>query len=94
MKFTTTTEIARKGSKIFQEYDEAIVLNNNKNIWLILGWKLAQAVLDSGILQQLREELWELNDKETVELIKAHREWKQTDSISLEDFLKENNIKI
>ncbi|MBT3726673.1 hypothetical protein HOG21_03060 [bacterium] len=32
MQFTTTTEIARKGSKIFTEYDEAIVLNNNKHI--------------------------------------------------------------
>jgi hypothetical protein len=32
MKFTTTTEIARKGSKIFKTYDEAIVLHNNKNI--------------------------------------------------------------
>jgi hypothetical protein len=32
MEFTTTTEIARQGSKIFEKYDEAIVLNNNKNI--------------------------------------------------------------
>jgi len=92
MKFTTTTEIARKGSKVFKEYDEAIVLHNNKNIWLLLGWKLAQAVLDSGVLQQIREELWELNDKETVETIKAYREWKQTDSISLEDFRKKYNM--
>ena len=53
MKFTTTTEIARKGSKIFQEYDEAIVLNNNKNIWLILGWKLALAVLITKNLKNM-----------------------------------------
>ena len=36
MYFTTTTEIARKGSKIFSTYDEAIVLNNNKNIGVLL----------------------------------------------------------
>ena len=63
MNFTTTTEIARKWSKIFKELDEAIVLNNNKNIWMLLWWKLAQALLDSGVLQQIKEELWELEDK-------------------------------
>jgi hypothetical protein len=36
MDFTSTTEMARKGSKIFQEYDEVIVLNNNKPQGLLL----------------------------------------------------------
>ncbi len=57
MNFTTTTEIARKGSKIFEIYDEAIVLNNNKNIGLILWWELANALIDSGILFELKRQL-------------------------------------
>lgn len=92
MKFTTTTEIARKGSKIFQTYDEAIVLHNNKNIWLLLGWDLAQALLDSWVLQQLREELWEINDKETTDLIVWYKEWKKSDSISLNDYRKKYEL--
>lgn len=92
MQFTTTTEIARKWSKIFSEMDEAIVLNNNKNIWLLLWWELAKAVLDSWILQQLREELWEINDKETVDTIKKYRNWDRSWSISLADYKKKYGI--
>jgi len=92
MQFTTTTEIARKWSKIFSEFDEAIVLNNNKNIWLLLWWELAQAVLDSWILQQLREELWEINDTETSELVRWYKEGKTSDSITLEDYRKKYGI--
>lgn len=40
MQFTTITEIARKRSKIFQTYNEAIVLANNKPIWALLSYKI------------------------------------------------------
>jgi hypothetical protein len=92
MYFTTTTEIARKWSKVFSTYDEAIVLNNNKNIWLLLGWDLAQAVLDSWVIWQIREELWELNDKQTKELVVWYKEWKKSDSISLNNFRKKYGV--
>ena len=92
MNFTTTTEISRKWSKVFEMYDEAIVLNNNKNIWLLLWWKLAQALLDSWVLQQLREELWELNDSTTCNTIKAYKDWKSEDSISLNDYKSKYGI--
>ena len=92
MQFTTTTEIARKWSKIFQEFNEAIVLNNNKNIWLLLWWALAQAVLDSWVLQQLREELWEINDKETVETIKKYKLWDKSWNIHLNDYRKKYGL--
>ena len=86
MNFTTTTEISRKWSKIFEMYDEAIVLNNNKNIWLLLWWKLAEALLDSWVLQQIREELWEINDKETTNSISQYKSWNWSESISLNDY--------
>lgn len=92
MYFTTTTEIARKGSKVFSTFDEAIVLNNNKNIGLLLGWDLAQAVLDSGVITQIREELWESNDKTTSNLVEWYQKWKKSDSISLNDFRKKYEI--
>jgi hypothetical protein len=92
MHFTTTTEIARKWSKVFSTYDEAIVLNNNKNIWLLLGWELAQAVLDSWVITQIREELWELNDKQTNDLVVWYKNWEKSDSIDLEEFKKKYNV--
>lgn len=92
MQFTTTTEIARKGSKIFEMYDEAIVLNNNKDIGLLLWWDLARAVIDSWILQQLREELWELNDKETVETIEKYKSWDKSGMISLSNYRKKYGV--
>jgi len=92
MQFTTTTEIARKWSKVFSEYQQAIVLNNNKNIWVIFGWELAQAILNSWVVEQIKEELWELNDKETVDLVVWYKEWKKSDSISLDDFRKKYAI--
>lgn len=92
MHFTTTTEISRKWSKIFESYDEAIVLNNNKNIWLLLWWKLAEAVMDSWVIQQIREELWEVENKETSDLVTWYKEWKKTDSITLIDFRKKHDV--
>jgi len=92
MHFTTTTELARQGSKIFSTYDEAIVLNNNKNIGLVLGWELAQAVLDSWIIMQIREELWENSDKETSDSVVWYKQWKKWDSISLDDYRKKYGV--
>ncbi|MCP4524256.1 MAG: hypothetical protein GY828_08625 [Candidatus Gracilibacteria bacterium] len=92
MDFTTTTEISRKGSKIFEQHDEAIVLHNNKNIGLLLGGELANAVLESGVLQQLREELWESQDNETKNLVGDYKEGKKSDSISLDDYTKKYAI--
>jgi len=94
MEFTTTTEISRKWSKAFSQTKETIILNNNKMLGLYLPAELWQAVLDSWIINQIREELWELNDKETVKTIRDYKQWKKTDSIDFGDYLKENNIKI
>jgi hypothetical protein len=86
MNFTTSTQIARKWSKAFAITDYAIVLNNNKNIGLIVWSKFAEALLDSWILQQLREELWEANDKETRDIVKKSKMWNYSKSISLDDY--------
>jgi hypothetical protein len=40
------------------------------------------------MLQQLREELWELNDEETRKTISDYKNWDTSNSISMEDFIK------
>ena len=92
MQFATTTEISRKGSKAFSWTKEIIILNNNKMLGLYIPWELWQAILDSWVINQIREELWELNDKETVETIRNYKSWKQSDSISLSDYRKKYGI--
>jgi len=92
MQFATTTEISRKGSKAFSWTKETIILNNNKMLGLYIPWELWQAILDSWVINQIREELWELNDKETVETIRNYKSWKQSDSISLSDYRKKYGI--
>ena len=53
MQFTTTTEIARKGSKIFQENTESIVLVNNKPIWALLSYKIYEKLKSSWYLDEV-----------------------------------------
>ncbi len=57
MNFTTTTEIARKGSKIFKNCTYATVLNNNIDIWMIIWTDLYKLILEKWILDDLLEDL-------------------------------------
>ena len=54
MDFTTTTEIARKGSKIFKDIDEVIVLSNNKPLWALLSYKLYEKLKESWVLEEAK----------------------------------------
>ncbi len=91
-QFTTTTEIARKWKKAFDGLFYNTVLYNNKDIWMIIGKELADMLQENGILDQIREELWELNDPTTCELVEKSRNGEYSDSISLEDFRKKYNV--
>lgn len=57
MQFITTTEIARKGSKIFTDYQEAIVLSNNKPIWALLDYKIYEKLKESWFIDNITKEL-------------------------------------
>jgi len=57
MIFTTTTEIARKWSKVFDWLTYATVLNNNADIWMIIWWELYKAILEKWIIEDLLEDI-------------------------------------
>jgi uncharacterized protein with von Willebrand factor type A (vWA) domain len=40
---------------------------------IIINKKTSQYLIDSGLLEQIQEELFELNDKETIDVIQKHR---------------------
>jgi len=75
MDFTTTTEIAKKGSKAFPKDDYKVVLSNNKNIWMLIWGRLSEALLKSRVLDDIIEDLeiemntqklqWELKKSKT-----------------------------
>lgn len=57
MHYTTTTEIARKGSKVFKDINYSTVLNNNTDIGMIIWWELYKLILERWILDDLLEDL-------------------------------------
>lgn len=86
MNFTTTTKLAREWSKAFKNLNYAVVLHNNTDIGMVIWKELSRALQDSWVLDQIRQELWELNDKETVDSVMKYRSWDTSSSISLDDF--------
>lgn len=75
MQFTTTTEIARKGSKIFETHSESIVLANNKPVWALLSYKIYEKLKSSWYLDEIINSL-NLDEKDyIIWLEKNLEEW-------------------
>lgn len=69
-----------------------IVMSNNAITGIVINKEIAEALLKSGALDQLREELWELNDPETAELVRRAKEGDDSDAMPFEDFAKEYGL--
>lgn len=95
MNYTTTTKLARDGKKAFAS-GASIVLCNNEDIGMILGKDYYLALKDSGILEQIREEMRELRDPTTSSLINTYTNWttRTKDSVSFDDFLEDKNMHV
>jgi len=50
---------------------------------------IKKSLIKSGVLNEIREELWEINDPETSTMLKNYRNGKKSDSISFDDFRDE-----
>jgi hypothetical protein len=66
MNFTTTTEIARKWSKIFWDITYATVLNNNTDIGMIIWKDMYKLMLEKWVLDDLIEELEMRQNKDNL----------------------------
>jgi len=91
MDFTTTTKIARNGKKEFEE-GVKIVMCNNEDIGMIWGKDFYEFFKNSTIIEELRQEMREAKDQETKQLIEDYRAWKRKNSMSFDDFIKENGL--
>mgnify|MGYP000716484033 CR=1 FL=1 len=90
MDFVSTTEVQKNTKKVFSSNTGfQVVLNHNKNVGMILNAELSKHMLDSGLIQQIREEMWELNDPITKKLVRDARAGKNKEAINFDDFLAE-----
>lgn len=75
--FISITNLQRHLKKVFYSKQPIhVVLSKNAVSGLVFSKEAAELLLSSGALDQIREELWELQDKETHTLVQRHRNGK------------------
>lgn len=91
-EFISITNLQRQLKKVFYSKQPIhIVLSNNTVSGLVFSQEAAKHLLDSGALDQIREELWELEDKETRALVIKDR-MGATKPVSFEAFAAEHGV--
>jgi len=90
--FISITNLQRQLKQVLSSKEPLhVVLSNNAVTGLVFSKEAATLLMESGILDQLREELWELNDKETSGLVERSRKGK-TRAIPFDKFAKEYGV--
>ncbi len=90
--FISITNLQRQLKKVFYSKQPVhIVLSNNQVSGLVFSKEAAEILLQSSVLEQLREELWELNDAETRTLVSHSRRGKTT-PLSFNEFAREYGV--
>lgn len=75
--FISITDLQRNLKKVFGGKQPLhLVLSKNAVSGLVFNKDTTKMLMESGVLDQIREELWELNDKETVRLVRKSRSGK------------------
>ncbi len=75
--FISITNLQRHLKTVFaSKQPMRVVLSKNTINGIVFSKEAATMLLESGLLDQLREELWELNDKETRDVVLQSRQGK------------------
>ncbi|MBU2213685.1 hypothetical protein KKC44_00390 [Patescibacteria group bacterium] len=83
--FISITNLQRQLKDVFaSKQPMRVVLSNNTVAGIVFSKDSAEALLKSGLLDQLREELWELNDRDTVRAVSGSRKGKGKHSVSFD----------
>jgi hypothetical protein len=88
MHFVSTTQIQRNPKSVFGKEPFQIILSNNKPQGMLLSQEVTEYLEKSGILQQIQEELWEISDSETCDVIQDFRQGGKKDSLLFKDMKK------
>ncbi|NOS67395.1 MAG: hypothetical protein HOO67_03465 [Candidatus Peribacteraceae bacterium] len=83
------TDLQRNLKKVFgAKQPIRVVMSKNAVSGLVFNKDTAKMLMESGVLDQIREELWELNDKETVRLVRKSRSGKLDNAVPFEAWAK------
>lgn len=84
--FISITNLQRHLKTVFSSKQPMrVVLSKNQVNGIVFSKEAATMLLESGLLDQLREELWELNDKETRDVVLKSKSG-TTKRVSFNDF--------
>lgn len=90
--FISITNLQRQMKKVFASKQPIhVVLSKNAVSGLVFSKEAAELLLASGALDQIREELWELDDRDTRNLVIRQRKGK-ANSTPFDDFVKHHEI--
>lgn len=74
MDLLSVTELQRNTKRVLAGTEPfRMIVSNNQLKGALLSKEAATLLEESGILQQIREELWELADRETTTVIRQAR---------------------
>ena len=91
--FISITNLQRELKKVFSSrMPVRVVLSRNEVSGLVFSKDAAQKILSSGVLDQIREELWELNDPETIRVVRESRNGKGRHSIPFDTWMKKQKV--
>lgn len=63
-------------------------MSRNAVSGLVFSQEAAKLIMESGMLDQIREELWELRDAESVRVVRGSRKGKGKHSVPFEAWAK------
>lgn len=91
-EFISITNLQRNMKEVFNSKQPMfLVMSNNAVSGLVISKETAKMLMESGVLDQIREEIEELNDPETVDLVLRSRQGK-TSPVPFDTFAKEYGL--
>jgi hypothetical protein len=91
-EFISITNLQRNMKKVFQSKKPMfLVMSNNAVSGLVISKETAKMLMESGVLDQIREEIEELNDPETRDVMMRIENGDIT-PVPFDDFAKEYGV--
>ncbi len=90
--FISITNLQRQMKSVFNgKKPMYFVMSNNTVTGLVISKETTKILMESGVLDQIREEMEELNDPETRDLVIRSREGR-TNPVPFDTFAKEYGV--
>ncbi|PCI23981.1 hypothetical protein COB57_06195 [Candidatus Peregrinibacteria bacterium] len=88
MRYISTTQLQRDPKSVFGKAHFQLILSNNKPQGMLISQEVAEYLEKSGLMHQIREELWELHDETTRKTIEEARSH-SSETMNFTDFAEE-----